>query len=107
MRLVKAGSYIRDLKISNKVLMVIGLIILGFVLVFLQYGRGLVLQDRIAAASVEQSSGIEQVNPAVMQMDKMTQQNAALAEQASAASGSMREQAQEMARHMAFFQLNR
>ena len=61
----------------------------------------------IAAASVEQSSGIEQVNQAVMQMDKMTQQNAALAEQASAASVSMREQAEEMGRRMGFFQLVR
>jgi methyl-accepting chemotaxis protein len=57
----------------------------------------------IAAASAEQSSGIEQVSRAVMQMDQMTQQNAALAEQASAASVSMREQAQEMSRRIAFF----
>jgi len=47
----------------------------------------------IAAASREQSSGIEQVNQAVMQMDEMTQQNAALVEQATAASQSMAEQA--------------
>ena len=40
----------------------------------------------IAAASNEQSSGIEQVNKAVMQLDELTQQNAALVEQASAAS---------------------
>ena len=40
----------------------------------------------IAAASREQSSGIEQVNRAVMQMDELTQQNAALVEQATAAS---------------------
>ena len=57
----------------------------------------------IAAASAEQSSGIDQVNKAVMQMDQMTQQNAALAEQASAASVSMREQANEMGRRIAFF----
>jgi methyl-accepting chemotaxis protein len=47
----------------------------------------------IAAASREQSSGIEQVNKAVMQMDEMTQQNAALVEEATAASQSMAEQA--------------
>jgi len=47
----------------------------------------------IAAASREQSAGIEQVNQAVMQMDEMTQQNAALVEQATAASQSMAEQA--------------
>jgi methyl-accepting chemotaxis protein len=47
----------------------------------------------IAAASREQSAGIEQVNQAVMQMDEMTQQNAALVEEATAASQSMAEQA--------------
>jgi methyl-accepting chemotaxis protein len=57
----------------------------------------------IAASSAEQSSGIDQVNQAVMQMDHMTQQNAALAEQASAASVSMREQAQEMGKQIGFF----
>ena len=46
----------------------------------------------IAAASREQSAGIEQVNRAVMQMDELTQQNAALVEQATAASQSMVEQ---------------
>ena len=50
----------------------------------------------IAAASREQSSGIEQVNKAVMQMDEMTQQNAALVEEATAASQSMAEQASEL-----------
>ncbi len=48
----------------------------------------------IAAASREQSSGIEQVNKAVMQMDGTTQQNAALVEQAAAASQAIVEQAQ-------------
>jgi methyl-accepting chemotaxis protein len=47
----------------------------------------------IAAASHEQSAGIEQVNKAVVQLDELTQQNAALVEQASAASQSMAEQA--------------
>jgi methyl-accepting chemotaxis protein len=47
----------------------------------------------IAGASQEQSAGIEQVNKAVMQLDEMTQQNAALVEQASAASQSMASQA--------------
>jgi len=48
----------------------------------------------IAAASREQSAGIEQVNRAVMQMDQTTQQNAALVEEASAASQAIVEQAQ-------------
>jgi len=47
----------------------------------------------IAAASREQSAGIEQVNKAVVQLDELTQQNAALVEQASAASQTMAEQA--------------
>ncbi|MGA8705771.1 MAG: methyl-accepting chemotaxis protein [Steroidobacteraceae bacterium] len=48
----------------------------------------------IASASREQSSGIEQVNKAVMNMDQTTQQNAALVEQAAAASQAIVEQAQ-------------
>jgi methyl-accepting chemotaxis protein len=54
----------------------------------------------IAAASREQSSGIEQVNKAVMQMDQMTQQNAALVEQATAASQSMADQARDLTKLM-------
>jgi PAS domain S-box-containing protein len=50
----------------------------------------------IASASREQSSGIEQVNRAVMQMDELTQQNAALVEQATAASQAMAEQARSL-----------
>jgi methyl-accepting chemotaxis protein len=50
----------------------------------------------IAAASQEQSSGIDLVNSAVMQMDEMTQQNAALVEQATAASKAIEEQASEL-----------
>jgi methyl-accepting chemotaxis protein len=50
----------------------------------------------IAAASREQSSGIEQVNRAVMQMDELTQQNASLVGQATASSEAMSEQAREL-----------
>jgi len=56
----------------------------------------------IAAASQEQSAGIEQVNKAVMQMDEMTQQNAALVEEAAAASESVDEQAQTLRQLMSF-----
>ncbi|MBU6519529.1 methyl-accepting chemotaxis protein [Pantoea dispersa] len=52
------------------------------------------LMSEIAAAAVEQSQGISQVQQAVNQMDDVTQQNAALVEQASAASQSLQEQAQ-------------
>ena len=50
----------------------------------------------IAAASREQSSGIEQVNRAVMQMDELTQQNASLVEEATASSQAMSERAREL-----------
>jgi methyl-accepting chemotaxis protein len=55
----------------------------------------------IAAASSEQSAGIQQVNQAVVQMDEVTQQNAALVEQASAASQSMAQQARQLTALMA------
>ncbi|QGZ65144.1 methyl-accepting chemotaxis protein [Paraburkholderia acidisoli] len=51
------------------------------------------LMGEIAAASTEQSRGISQVNVAVTQLDQVTQQNAALVEQASAASQAMADQA--------------
>ena len=60
----------------------------------------------IAAASSEQSSGIEQVNLAVSQMDSMTQQNASLVEESAAASRSLEEQALALKRQVAFFQLD-
>ena len=60
----------------------------------------------IAAASQEQSSGIDQVNHAVMQMDEVTQQNAALVEEASAAARAMQEQANELQSQMTFFHLH-
>ncbi|MGE0383774.1 MAG: methyl-accepting chemotaxis protein [Gammaproteobacteria bacterium] len=59
--------------------------------------------SEIAAASSEQSVGIEQVNKAITQMDQVTQQNAALVEQAAAASESMDEQSREMIELMRFF----
>ncbi|MBE0434330.1 MAG: PAS domain S-box protein [Methylomicrobium sp.] len=61
--------------------------------------------SEIAAASMEQSQGILQVNQAVSEMDEITQQNAALAEQASAASMSMTDQATQMANLLSFFKL--
>ncbi|MEJ0039082.1 MAG: methyl-accepting chemotaxis protein [Gammaproteobacteria bacterium] len=60
----------------------------------------------IAAASREQSSGIEQVNRAVMQMDEMTQQNAALVEEATAASQSMADQARDLNQMMSRYRID-
>lgn len=59
----------------------------------------------IAAAGREQSQGLEQVNKAVREMDEMTQQNAALAEETSAASASMTEQVQMMTERLQFFKV--
>jgi methyl-accepting chemotaxis protein-1 (serine sensor receptor) len=50
------------------------------------------IMGEISAASEEQSTGIEQVNRAVVQMDEVTQQNAALVEEAAAAAASLEEQ---------------
>ncbi len=59
----------------------------------------------IAAASSQQSAGIEQVSRAVMQMDQITQQNAALVEQATAASRSLADQALELRQMMEKYRL--
>ena len=63
------------------------------------------LMAEIAAANTEQSSGIEQVNKAVAQMDEVTQQNAALVEEAAAAAKSLENQANELREMMAFFRV--
>ena len=61
--------------------------------------------SEIAAASGEQSAGIQQVNDAVIKMDDMTQQNTALVEEAAAAAESMLEQADELMNAVSVFQL--
>ena len=58
-----------------------------------------------AAASMEQSSGIDQVNQAIGQMDELTQQNAALVEEAAAASESLQEQAFKLSQLVNSFEL--
>jgi methyl-accepting chemotaxis protein len=60
----------------------------------------------IAAASREQSSGIEQVNRAVMQMDELTQQNGALVEQATSASQTLADQARNLSQMMGHYQVS-
>jgi methyl-accepting chemotaxis protein len=59
----------------------------------------------ISAASSEQSDGISQVNTAVLELDQMTQQNAALVEESAAAAESLSEQAQRLAQLVATFRL--
>jgi methyl-accepting chemotaxis protein len=58
----------------------------------------------IAAASKEQSGGIEQVNQAITQIDQITQQNAALVEEAAAAAKSLEDQSDELVRAVAMFE---
>ena len=59
----------------------------------------------ITAASSEQSDGIGQVNTAVVQLDQMTQQNAALVEESAAAAESLKDQANRLASVVAGFRL--
>ncbi|HMZ54147.1 MAG TPA: methyl-accepting chemotaxis protein [Nitrospira sp.] len=60
----------------------------------------------ITAASQEQAQGIDQVNKAIMQMDETTQQNAALVEETTSASQSMKDQAKELMSQMDVFVVN-
>jgi methyl-accepting chemotaxis protein len=60
----------------------------------------------ISAAATEQTGGIGQVNGAVGELDRMTQQNAALVEESAAAAESLREQAERLGSVVARFQLN-
>ena len=63
------------------------------------------IMSEIASASQEQTVGIEQINSAIAQMDEVTQQNAALVEEAAAAAGSLQEQAAALAQVVSIFQL--
>ncbi|PHV38833.1 methyl-accepting chemotaxis protein [Janthinobacterium sp. BJB304] len=63
------------------------------------------IMSEITSASHEQSAGISEVNQAVTQMDNITQQNAALVEQAAAAAESLQEQAQALIAAVAIFRL--
>ena len=60
----------------------------------------------IASASVEQATGIEQVNKALNQMDEVTQQNSALVEENAATAKTLEQQAKAMDERISFFKLN-
>ncbi|CDG82627.1 methyl-accepting chemotaxis protein [Janthinobacterium agaricidamnosum] len=60
----------------------------------------------ITAAGHEQSAGIDEIYQAIGQMDKVTQQNAALVEQSAAAAEAMQQQAQSLAQVVSVFKLN-
>ncbi len=66
-------------------------------------GRVTDIMGDIAMASAEQTTGIEQVNEAITQMDGVTQQNAALVEEAAAAAASLQEQATTLAQLVSVF----
>ena len=59
-------------------------------------GKATALVEEIAGASREQSQGIEQINTAVSEMDKVVQQNAANAEESASASEELNAQAEQM-----------
>jgi uncharacterized phage infection (PIP) family protein YhgE len=63
------------------------------------------IMAEISAASNEQSAGIEQVNGAISQMDQVTQQNAALVEEAAAAAEAMQREAAELVQAVAVFKI--
>lgn len=64
------------------------------------------IMSEITAASQEQSTGIQEIGSAVNQMDEMTQQNAALVEEAAAAAESLEEQAELLTKALDVFKLN-
>jgi methyl-accepting chemotaxis protein-2 (aspartate sensor receptor) len=64
------------------------------------------MMAEISASSLEQSTGIEQVNQAVVQMDEMTQQNAALVEEAAAAAASLHQQTQQLKAAVSVFEIS-
>jgi methyl-accepting chemotaxis protein len=64
------------------------------------------IMSEISAASLEQTAGIEQINSSIAQMDEVTQQNAALVEETSAASEAMQDQAATLAQAVAVFRLD-
>ncbi|MEH6436411.1 methyl-accepting chemotaxis protein [Massilia sp. DD77] len=63
------------------------------------------IMAEITAASQEQSAGIEQVNRAISQMDQVTQQNAALVEEAATGAGALQAQAEKLGNVVAIFKL--
>jgi methyl-accepting chemotaxis protein len=69
-------------------------------------GRVTGMVGAISAASAEQRTGIGHVHAAVTGMDAVTQQNAALVEEAAAAAGSLRDQAAALSRMVAGFRLD-
>jgi methyl-accepting chemotaxis protein len=64
------------------------------------------IMGEITAASQEQESGIEQINQAITEMDAVTQQNAALVEEAAAAAESLKDQSAQLAATVSVFKVD-
>jgi hypothetical protein len=64
------------------------------------------IMGEISSASREQEGGITQINQAVTEMDAVTQQNAALVEEAAGAAGSLQEQADRLQQMVAVFKVD-
>jgi methyl-accepting chemotaxis protein len=64
------------------------------------------IMGEITSASAEQTAGIEQINQAITQMDDVTQQNAALVEEAAAAAGSMQDQSARLVSLVSTFKID-
>jgi methyl-accepting chemotaxis protein len=64
------------------------------------------IMGEITAATQEQTAGIEQINQAIIQMDEVTQQNAALVEEAAAAAGSLQDQAASLVETVSVFKMS-
>jgi methyl-accepting chemotaxis protein len=64
------------------------------------------IMSEIAAASAEQATGIDEVGKAITQMDEVTQQNAALVEEAAAAAESLQSQAVQLTERVASFKMD-
>ena len=62
--------------------------------------------SEISSSATDQRRGIDEINAAISQLDQMTQQNAALVEQSTAAADSMRGQAQELAKIVSTFKIS-
>ncbi len=109
-RSAQAAKEIKDLILASGDQVKSGVILVG------ETGEGLtriveqvaeitVIVDEIASSAEEQASGLSQVNIAINQMDRVTQQNASMAEEATAATHSLASDSEELARAVARFQV--
>ena len=97
------GASVAEVGIGSKLVRDAGAAMEGIVN---SIGQASTIIHEINIAGAEQSQGIDQVNQAVIEMDNMTQQNAALVEEAAAAAQSLQEMARELAEMVSQFKLD-